>query len=108
MGSSWYGYLVHMGLVYIVLVDMGLVGMGLAYMWAITVGTYISKYISKEEAGQSNLLKGIVEESSKQGESTDMKLKKLAKILEDTREVSMQEIIFCLFGYSMYLSSIKS
>ena len=35
MGSSWYGYLVHMGLVYIVLVDMGLVGMGLAYIWAI-------------------------------------------------------------------------
>ena len=35
MGSSLYGYLVHMGLVYIVLVDMGLVGMGLAYMWAI-------------------------------------------------------------------------
>ena len=30
MGSSWYGYLVHMGLVYIVFVDKGLVGMGLA------------------------------------------------------------------------------
>ena len=36
-----------------------------------------------------------------------MKLKKLAKVLEDTREVSMQEIIFRLFGYSMCLSSRK-
>ena len=40
---------------------------------AYAVGTYIAKYISKEEAGQSNLLKGIEEESAKQGESTDMK-----------------------------------
>ena len=63
------------------------------------MASYIAKYISKEEAGQSNLLKGIEEESAKQGESTDMKLKKLAKVLEDTREVSMQEIIVHLFGY---------
>ena len=75
---------------------------------AYAVGTYIAKYISKEEAGQSNLLKGIEEQSAKQGESTDMKLKKLANILEDTTEVSMQEIIFRLFGYSMCKSSRKS
>ena len=31
------------------------------------MGTYIAKYISKEEAGQSNLLKGIDEKSAKQG-----------------------------------------
>ena len=75
---------------------------------AYAVGNYIAKYISKEEAGQSNLLKGIEEQSAKQGESTDMKLKKLAKVLEDTREVSMQEIIFHLFGYSMCKSSRKT
>ena len=74
---------------------------------AFAVGCYIAKYISKEEAGQSNLLKGIEEESAKKGESTDMKLKKLAKVLEDTREVSMQEIIYRLFGYSMCSASRK-
>ena len=68
----------------------------------------VAKYISKEEAGHSNLLKGIEGESATEGESSDMKLKKkLAKVLEDTREVSMQEIIFCLFDYSMCLSSRK-
>ena len=55
---------------------------------------YIAKYISKQEDGQSNLLKRIEEESAKKGECTDMKLKQLGKVLEDTREVSMQEVIF--------------
>ena len=68
---------------------------------AYAVGEYIAKYISKQEDGQSNLLKRIEEESAKKGECTDMKLKKLGKVLEDTREVSMQEVIFRLFGYAM-------
>ena len=34
-GRSWYGNVVYMGLVCMVLVDMGLVGKGWAYMWAI-------------------------------------------------------------------------
>ena len=37
-----------------------------------------------------------------------MKLKKLGKVLEDTREVSMQEVIFRLFGYAMCKSSRKN
>ena len=61
---------------------------------AFSVATYIAKYISKEESGQSKMLQRIEEESSKLGDCTDMKLKKLAKVLEDTWEVSMQEVIF--------------
>merc|ERR1711962_1008382 len=47
------------------------------------------------------------EESRLFGGSTDLQLKKLGKVLEDTREVSMQEVIFRLFGYSMCSSSRK-
>ena len=42
------------------------------------------------------------------GDSTDTKLHKLGKVLEDTREVSMQEVIFRLFGYAMCSSSRKN
>merc|ERR1712002_1159877 len=57
--------------------------------------------------GQSKLLKRIEEDSRIIGDSTDLKLKKLGKVLDDTREVSMQEVIFRLFGYSMCSSSRK-
>ena len=50
------------------------------YEGAFTVASYIAKYILKEEAGRHNLLKRIGEESAKQGEFTDMKLKKTGKI----------------------------
>ena len=39
------------------------------------------------------MLKPIEQESLKLGDSTATKLKKLGKVLEDTREVSMQEVI---------------
>merc|ERR1712243_461848 len=74
---------------------------------AFAVATYAAKYISKDEAGQSKLLKRIEEESRLFGDSTDLQLKKLGKVLEDTREVLMQEVIFRLFGYSMCCSSRK-
>merc|ERR1711889_3106 len=74
---------------------------------AFAVATYTAKYISKNESGQSKLLKRIEEDSRIIGDSTDLKLKKLGKVLEDTREVSMQEVIFRLFGYSMCCSSRK-
>merc|ERR1711955_109575 len=74
---------------------------------AFAIATYAAKYISKDEAGQSKLLKRIEEESRLFGDSTDLQLKKLGKVLEDTREVSMQEVIFRLFGYSMCCSSRK-
>merc|ERR1711955_84915 len=63
--------------------------------------------IAGDEAGQSKLLKRIEEESRLFGDSTDLQLKKLGKVLEDTREVSMQEVIFRLFGYNMCSSSRK-
>ena len=68
------------------------------------VASYVAKHILK---GQSKLLKGIEDESAKQGESTNMKFKELAKLLEDTRGVSRQEIIFPIFGYLMCLSLRK-
>merc|ERR1712121_175563 len=74
---------------------------------AYAVATYTAKDISKDESGQSKMLKRIEEDSRKIGDSTDLKLKKLGKALEDTREVSMQEVIFRLFGYSMCCSSRK-
>merc|ERR1711889_32809 len=74
---------------------------------AFAVATNAAKYISKDEAGQSKLLKRIEEESRLFGDSTDLQLKKLGKVLEDTREVSMQEVIFRLFGYNMCSSSRK-
>merc|ERR1711867_5447 len=74
---------------------------------AFAVATYTAKYISKDECGQSKLLKRIEEDCRKIGDSTDLKLKKLGKVLEDTREVSMQEVIFRLFRYSMCCSSRK-
>merc|ERR1711872_455963 len=74
---------------------------------AFAVATYAAKYISKDESGQSKMLKRIEEESRLFGDSTDLQLKKLGKVLEDTREVSMQEVIFRLFGYNMCSSSRK-
>merc|ERR1712121_436591 len=74
---------------------------------AYAVATYTAKDISKDESGQSKMLKRIEEESRKIGDSTDLKLKKYNFLLEDTREVSMQEVIFRLFGYSMCCSSEK-
>merc|ERR1711962_51248 len=74
---------------------------------AFAVAIYAAEYISKDESGQSKLLKRIEEESRIFGDSTDLQRKKLGKVLEDTREVSMQEVIFRLFGYSMCSSSRK-
>merc|ERR1711955_199658 len=74
---------------------------------AFAVAQYTAKYISKDESGQSKLLKRIEEDSRIFGDSTDLKLKKLGKVLEDTREVSMQEVIFRLFGYIFCCSSRK-
>ena len=69
------------------------------------MASYIPKYILRKETGQDNLLKGIEDESAKQEASTDMKLKNLPKYLKKQRKSQMQEIIFCLFGYSICLSS---
>merc|ERR1711873_189307 len=73
---------------------------------AYAVATYTAKYISKDESGQSKMLKRIEEDSRKIGDSIDLKLKKLGKVLEDTREVSMQEVIFRYIFCSICCSSL--
>lgn len=73
----------------------------------IAAATYIAKYITKEESGQSNLLKSVEEQTAKDGDSPDVRLKKLAKVLDDTREVGLQEIVYRLLGFSMCKSSRK-
>ena len=74
---------------------------------AYSVASYVAKYLSKEESGQSKLLKAVEEQSRQKGDSAELTLKKLAKVLEDTREVSMQELIFRLFGFTMCSASRK-
>ena len=69
------------------------------------MASYITKYILKKETGQGNLLKGIEDESAKQEASTDMKLKTCPITRKKQRKSQMQEIIFCLFGYSICLLS---
>ena len=53
-------------------------------------------------------MQAIEEQSSIDGDSSDIKLKKLAKVLDDTREVSMQEVIYRLLGYHMCAASRKN
>ena len=75
---------------------------------AYACAVYAAKYLSKDEEGQSKLLRTIEQESLKLGDSTEKKLQKLGQVLEDTREISMQEVIFRLFGYAMCKSSRKN
>ena len=75
---------------------------------AYSVASYVAKYISKLENAQSKLLQAIEEQSCRDGDSSDLKLKKLAKVLDDTRDVSMQEVIYRLFGYHMCAASRKT
>ena len=73
----------------------------------IAAASYIAKYITKEESGQSNLLKAVEEQSARDGDSSDQKLKKLGKVLDDTREIGLHEMVYRLLGLSMCKSSRK-
>ena len=68
---------------------------------SFATGTYLTKYVTKEESGQSSLLKAVEEQSALAGDSPDVKLKKLANVLDATREVGLQEIIYRLLGFQM-------
>lgn len=63
-------------------------------------------YLTKAEAGLSKLLKAIEDESGKCANvSMDQKMKEFARALDNSREVSMQEIVFRLNGHYMCVSS---
>ena len=65
----------------------------------------VSKYVTENEAGTSRLMNAVNEETSnlKQIE----RLHKLASVLDENREVSMQEAIYRLLGLPMTKSSRK-
>ena len=54
------------------------------------VAAYIVNYLTKNEAGQSNMLKEVDEQCEKEGLSYSEKLKRFAKALDQSREVSVQ------------------
>ena len=71
------------------------------------VAAYIAKYITKNEGGQSKMLKEVDEQCAKEGLTYSEKLKKFANALDQSREVSVQEIIYRLLGYPMAQFSRK-
>ena len=71
------------------------------------VAAYIAKYITKNEGGQSKMLKEVDEQCAKEGLTYSEKPKKFANALDQNREVSVQEIIYRLLGYPMAQFSRK-
>ena len=66
---------------------------------------YISKYITKNEAGKTLLLQAIDEETSNLKQVD--KLNAMASALDKNREVSSQEAVYRLMGLPMTKSSVK-
>ena len=54
------------------------------------VAAYIINYLTKNEAGQSKMLREVDEQCAKEGISYSEKLKKFANALDQSREVSVQ------------------
>ena len=54
------------------------------------VAAYIINYLTKNEAGQSKMLREVDEQCAKEGISYSEKLKKFAQALDQSREVSVQ------------------
>ena len=54
------------------------------------VAAYVANYLTKNEAGQSNMLREVDEQCEKEGISYSEKLKKFAAALDQSREVSVQ------------------
>ena len=65
------------------------------------VAQYILNYLLKNESGISAFLKQIDEEATKEGEPTLTTIKKLGKVLNKGREISMQEAIYRALGLPM-------
>ena len=65
------------------------------------VAEYILNYCTKNESGQTALLKQINDEGLAQGEDTQNTIKRLAKALDRGRECGIQEATYRLLGLSM-------
>ena len=61
--------------------------------------------LTKGEMGMSKLLKALDEEAGKYSWSSDDKLKKFARALDNSREVSTQEICYRIMGLAMCAGS---
>ena len=66
---------------------------------------YILSYLTKNEAGMSKLLKAVEEEAATYGKSIDDKLTSFARVLDNSREVSIQEIVYRTLGLNMCVGS---
>ena len=66
---------------------------------------YILSYLTKNEAGMSKLLKAVEEEAETYGRSIDEKLSSFARVLDNSREVSIQEIVYRTLGLNMCVGS---
>ena len=71
------------------------------------VAAYVINYLTKNEAGQSKMLREVDEQCAKQGLSYSEKLKRFANALDQSREVSVQEIVYRLLGLPMTQFSRK-
>ena len=71
------------------------------------VAIYVINYLTKAEAGQSKMLREVDEQCEKEGLTYSEKLKKFANALDQSREVSVQEIIYRLLGFPMAQFSRK-
>ena len=65
------------------------------------VAQYILNYLLKNESGVSALLRQIDEEATRDGEPTLTTIKKLGKVLDKGREMSIQEAIYRALGLPM-------
>ena len=66
---------------------------------------YILGYLTKGEAGVSKLLKTLDDETAKYGMSVEERLKKFARAIDTSREVSIQEIVYRTLGLGMCVGS---
>ena len=70
------------------------------------VAAYIVNYLTKNEAGQSKMLREVDEQCAKEGISYSEKLKKFAQALDQTREVSIQVCTKHRYIYQVLIQEI--
>ena len=66
---------------------------------------YVCGYLTKAESGQSALLKKCDEEFS--GQPEHIKIKQMAKVLDKSREISIQESVYRILGLPLCKFSVK-
>ena len=71
------------------------------------VAGYVVNYLTKNEAGQSRMLREVDKQCAIMNLSYGEKLKKFADALDQSREVSVQEIVYRLLGLPMTQFSRK-